>query len=724
MIIYRHSHILRRITNHLTYKQKFYLIVMFFLICNGIFAYTMLRQINEQLNFSYLEQIGSRYQKPLRKILENVILHKELAQSYHKGKIGIKNDILSLQSMIGEEFRKLETVNKEAELKLKTREEDLYPLGKESLQSNHLLRGWDNIKKQVFEADFTTLNGLYNDLITNILGLINYVDDSSHLNLDSEARSFFLIEGALVTLPETEFNLSQIMTLSDEVLAKKDISTDDKIKVAILKNRLVSELDSIQTFINKSIPNISNPAKHDDVSAGGIDAALGKFMAAGNKFLSPLDAIIKSEEQLPLPDSSELAVDGNRAISAGFALWDEANSSLDGILDARVKSLQWTRNISMLVGFLISMLGFFLGLFFINEVIRSVRNLDDTIRRLTAGDLTARVPIIYQDELGRASIAFNRMADSFERIITQLRNLLDATKRLSDGDFSARVSFEGNDDDEISQISLSFNNMAQTFEEIISQLHQLGINLTTSATEIATASKQQETIIVEQEATTREISVTANEISTTAKEFANTVSEVSKVGEQTSTLASAGKDSLSHMEVIMRQMVDASGSIASKLAVLNEKAGNITSVITTITKVADQTNLLSLNAAIEAEKAGEYGRSFSVIAREIRRLADQTALATLDIEKIVNEIMSAVSSSVMGVDDFTQEIRNGVQQVETVGQQLATIIEQVQVLTKRFETVNQGMQTQSAAAEQINEAMAQLSHTARLTTETRISSIP
>ena len=92
----------------------------------------------------------------------------------------------------------------------------------------------------------------------------------------------------------------------------------------------------------------------------------------------------------------------------------------------------------------------------------------------------------------------------------------------------------------------------------------------------------------------------------------------------------------------MRQVMDAAGSINAKLAVLNEKAGNINQVVTTITKVADQTNLLSLNAAIEAEKAGEYGRGFAVVATEIRRLADQTAVATYDIEQMVKEIQSAV----------------------------------------------------------------------------------
>jgi len=167
----------------------------------------------------------------------------------------------------------------------------------------------------------------------------------------------------------------------------------------------------------------------------------------------------------------------------------------------------------------------------------------------------------------------------------------------------------------------------------------------------------------------------------------------------------------------MRHVMDAASSINAKLAVLNEKAGNINQVVTTITKVADQTNLLSLNAAIEAEKAGEYGRGFAVVATEIRRLADQTAVATYDIEQMVKEIQSAVSAGVMGMDKFSEEVRRGMQEVQQVGGQLSQIIQEVQALAPRFELVNEGMQAQATGAEQITEALGQLSEAAQQTVD-------
>jgi methyl-accepting chemotaxis protein WspA len=140
-------------------------------------------------------------------------------------------------------------------------------------------------------------------------------------------------------------------------------------------------------------------------------------------------------------------------------------------------------------------------------------------------------------------------------------------------------------------------------------------------------------------------------------------------------------------------------------------------VITTITKVADQTNLLSLNAAIEAEKAGEHGKGFGVVAVEIRRLADQTAVATGEIGQTVKEIQAAVSASVMGMDKFSEEVRRGMEDVRQVGDQLSQIIQHVQALAPRVEAVNEGMQAQATGAEQITLALGQLSEAAQQTVD-------
>jgi methyl-accepting chemotaxis protein WspA len=252
---------------------------------------------------------------------------------------------------------------------------------------------------------------------------------------------------------------------------------------------------------------------------------------------------------------------------------------------------------------------------------------------------------------------------------------------------------------------------------LVEQVQKSAIQVNTSLTEIGATANEQQATAAEIAATTTEIGATSKEISVTSKELLGTMNEVSTVAEQTATLAGNGHAGLARMEETMRNVTDAAGSINAKLAVLNEKAGNINQVVTTITKVADQTNLLSLNAAIEAEKAGEAGRGFAVVATEIRRLADQTAVATYDIDQTVKEIQSAVAAGVMGMDRFAEEVRRGIQEVQQVGEQLSLIIQQVRALAPRFVAVNEGMQAQANGAEQISDALAQLSESSQQTVQ-------
>ncbi len=259
--------------------------------------------------------------------------------------------------------------------------------------------------------------------------------------------------------------------------------------------------------------------------------------------------------------------------------------------------------------------------------------------------------------------------------------------------------------------------LVRDFTWLIGEVQRSGIQVNSSSTEIAATAKEQQATATEIAATTSEVGATASRISATSKELAHTMNALAGVAEQTASLATNGQSGLQRMESTMRQIMDASGSISSRLAMLSEKAGNINSVVTTINKVADQTNLLSLNAAIEAEKAGEHGRGFTVVATEIRRLADQTAVATYDIEQIVKEMQSAVSAGVMGMDKFSEEVRRGSEAVGQVTVQLTEIIQQVQTLIPSFESVNEGVQSQSVSAQQISEALAQLSDAAQQTAE-------
>ncbi|AZE87934.1 methyl-accepting chemotaxis protein [Pseudomonas orientalis] len=300
-------------------------------------------------------------------------------------------------------------------------------------------------------------------------------------------------------------------------------------------------------------------------------------------------------------------------------------------------------------------------------------------------------------------------------IMAPMKRIVDILETMRTGDLSKRLNLERKD--EFNMVETGFNDMMTELTALVSQAQRSSVQVTTSVTEIAATSKQQQATATETAATTTEIGATSREIAATSKDLVRTMTEVSTAADQASVAAGSGQQGLARMEETMHSVMGAADLVNAKLAILNEKAGNINQVVVTIVKVADQTNLLSLNAAIEAEKAGEYGRGFAVVATEVRRLADQTAVATYDIEQMVREIQSAVSAGVMGMDKFSEEVRRGMFEVQQVGEQLSQIIHQVQALAPRVLMVNEGMQAQATGAEQINHALVQLGDASSQTVE-------
>ncbi len=304
------------------------------------------------------------------------------------------------------------------------------------------------------------------------------------------------------------------------------------------------------------------------------------------------------------------------------------------------------------------------------------------------------------------------LARSFSRPIQEAAMI---ARRVADGDLTVEIHdhWAG----EIGDLVASIKEMTEHLRLLIGHTQQSIVTLMSTATEIAGTARQQQQTVNEYGSSTVQVATAVNQISATSQGLLKTMSEVNHSASRAADLAATGQTSLAGMHHTMTRLAQSTGSIGSRLSVISERANNINLVVTTITKVADQTNLLSINAAIEAEKAGEYGRGFLVVAREIRRLADQTAVATLDIERIVKDMQHSVTAGVMEMDKFNEQVRQGVGEVERIGEQLSEIIRSVQVLIPRFEQVTEGMSAQSQGAEQIREAMSHLSEGASQTAD-------
>ncbi|MDB5908637.1 MAG: chemotaxis protein [Massilia sp.] len=423
-------------------------------------------------------------------------------------------------------------------------------------------------------------------------------------------------------------------------------------------------------------------------------------------------------------------VDGARAVARIRGVLDALVAEENRLMSQRsAESAQLHKNMSLILGLggaVCLLLAGAIAVLLTRAILTPLNHLTRAVGQIAAGDQSARAEAISNDELGKVTVEFNRMAQAIQDsqakelettnlLRAKVDALLGVVSKAASGDLTGSVTISGADS--IGRLGEGLKTMFENLRGLLSNVQKAGIQVTTSATEIAASAKQQEATGIEHAQTSVEILSTTKEISANTSQLLRTMEDATAVADFTTSATAEAQDNLKRMDLTMQRMVSATDSINAKLAALSEKASNINSVLGTITKVADQTNILSLNAAIEAEKAGDAGRGFSVVATEIRRLADQTSVSTWDIDQMLKEMQSAVSASVMGMDKFSEEIRRSVGEVRQVAGQLSSVMDQVQKLAPQFDLVLQGMQSQSAGASQISDTMMHLNDATQQTVE-------
>lgn len=452
-------------------------------------------------------------------------------------------------------------------------------------------------------------------------------------------------------------------------------------RITVAAGRDGSSISSLQTAIENKLDELKETI--DLRRSSGFEAAVAVINGdTGKKQMDRIRGIldtIKSDEQKASAASNERAKAGEAVIQKLILIGVPVCAIVmlaAGILTAR-------------------------------SISRPVHAMATAAGRIAEGDLGVAIP---RDALTEE---IQKLAKSFTAMVASLRQSASLSERIASGDLTVKVAPQS----DLDIVGQAQQGMVGKLSELVEQVQRSGVQVNSSAVQIAATSKQQQSTATEMASTTTEISATAKEMSATAAELLKAADSVNAVSQQLSSLAASGKEGIERMGAIMKQITEASSSITTRFGEMNDKAGNIGSVVTTITKIADQTNLLSLNAAIEAEKAGEYGRGFSVVASEIRRLADQTAASTLDIEQMIKEMIASVSAGVMGMDKFSEEVRRSGREVAEVSSQIDQMIEEAQSLAPSVESVYEGMRAQTQGATQISDALAQLGDAARQTAD-------
>lgn len=307
--------------------------------------------------------------------------------------------------------------------------------------------------------------------------------------------------------------------------------------------------------------------------------------------------------------------------------------------------------------------------------------------------------------IGIAWIMASRMSRSIRSLARvanfQSRGDIAAAEKILSGKSSVVAEF-----DELFKAVLL---MARSLTRLISALKLRGEDVAERAGRISETSDTLDVIASEEAASTKNAASTGSKILGASealnKNARGSAFEVSR----TLDIARESGESLRLLKNNYDALTAASENVAGKLAVINGNVEKITGIVTTINEVSRQTNLLSLNASIEAEKAGEFGLGFAVVARQIRRLADKTSVASANIENIVRQMQSSVNSGVMEMDRFGAKMRQSSKIIMETADMLARAVSDIEAIGPQFEGIASGIGELSENARRISATMLELS---------------
>jgi len=302
-----------------------------------------------------------------------------------------------------------------------------------------------------------------------------------------------------------------------------------------------------------------------------------------------------------------------------------------------------------------------------------------------------------------------RIASSVIQPVQSLSQLMQHVS--SNNDLTLRAE-QSDKNDEVSSMAQHFNKMMEEFHGMLSRVYDSATQLSNSSSELNSVSQGANEHVSRQNIETEQVAAAINQMTATVQEVAHHAADAADASRSADQEAHKGKDVVSANLASIRKLADEVNNTASMLNQLSSDSENIGAVLNVIRDIAEQTNLLALNAAIEAARAGEQGRGFAVVADEVRTLAQRSRQSTQEIEEIVERLQSSASQAVEAMQVGQTQAEESVQNAEQVGHSLDEIIHAVDAITEKNIQIASASEEQSSVAEEINRSITNISQIA------------
>lgn len=514
-------------------------------------------------------------------------------------------------------------------------------------QHTALQSEWNKIKADAFGGDAPVIFKRHSQLINKILAQLSKIAEKSGLVMDNAIERYYMADVLTSRIPLLVETLGKTRGLGAGIAAKGSFTSDSFIQLS----HYIEQISTINLAVSHDINEVIHHSK--DVQ-GKLQQLLNDSQKKTETFIQLTHDKLLEPEKIAIA-SNDFFSAGTKTIVAILKLYDITLPTFESILDKHIKDLENNSLMYIVTSLLLLALVLYLFGGLHKNIASALKKIKLTLEALSAGDLT--------------------------------------------------VSAEVNSKDEMASMAQCLNNSIAKINTLVKQTVETAGNVVTSASQVNETSISTKVAVEEQDSQIKQVSVAMTQMSQAVSDVASNTEIAADTARHADQSAEKGTKVVGHTIEALQQLVSDISNSGDIVQTLERDSDNIGAVLDVIGGIADQTNLLALNAAIEAARAGEQGRGFAVVADEVRTLASRTQESTEEINRIIEQLQNNAREAALAMKNSVKNAEQTLSTASDVSSVIAEINQSVDKITQLNENIAAAAEQQSAVAIEVNDNM-------------------